>query len=72
MITASEKDGRQAVTVALFGREFSYYNCRHLPSCDLSKGRLAGSTIICTCGWQYDLVTGKGVNHPLASLEKLE
>jgi nitrite reductase/ring-hydroxylating ferredoxin subunit len=73
MITASEKDGRRVVTATIHGRDFSFYNrCTHFPDCDLSKGRLSGNTIICTCGWQYDLLTGRGVNHPVASIEKLE
>lgn len=73
MITASELDGKRIVTITMLGRDFRFYNnCSHLPSCDLAEGRIDGSTIICTCGWQYDLLTGRAVNQPIARIEKVE
>ena len=72
-ITESEKNGQRVVTIHLQGRNFSFVNkCTHLPSCDLAKGHVDGSSIVCPCGWQYDLLTGKALNHPLATLEIVE
>ena len=72
-VTASMIKGTPVVIVRLHGREFLFVNrCTHLPNCDLSKGRIDGSTLICICGWQYDLLTGRAVNHPLARIELIE
>jgi nitrite reductase/ring-hydroxylating ferredoxin subunit len=71
MITTQELDGKSVLVVTIHDREFKFINkCSHF-GCDLSKGKIEGGSIRCTCGWQYDLLTGRAINHPMASLEKL-
>jgi nitrite reductase/ring-hydroxylating ferredoxin subunit len=68
-LRVTEQNGKAVVIATLFDREFRFLNrCPH-KGCDLSKGRLDGGTLICTCGWQYDLLTGRAMNQPLARLE---
>jgi nitrite reductase/ring-hydroxylating ferredoxin subunit len=70
--TKTQPDGRESITVTILDREFVFINkCTHF-NCDLSKGKIIGSSIVCTCGWQYDLLTGRALNQPLARLEKIE
>jgi nitrite reductase/ring-hydroxylating ferredoxin subunit len=71
MIKAAEKNGVPIVNITVGERKYSFVNkCSHF-GCDLTKGSLHGHSLICICGWQYDLNTGRAMNHPMAELERV-